>query len=45
MAEEQDAKRKQLEEFRSFRISKRRKKKKPRSDEKKGSQNSELFCM
>ena len=34
MAEKQDAKRKNLEELRSFRTSKRRKKKKQRSDEK-----------
>ena len=33
MAEEQDAKRKKLEEFRSFRTSKRHEKKKQKSDE------------
>ena len=35
MAEKQDAKKRELEEFRSFRTSKRRQKGKQRSDEKK----------
>ena len=43
MAKKQDARRKKLEEFRSFRISKRQKKKKLRSDEKEGVKTQNCF--
>ena len=43
MAEKQDAKRRKLEEFRSFRISKRRKKKKQRSDEREEVKTQNFF--
>ena len=43
MAGNQDAKRRNLEEFRSLRTSKRRKKKKQRSDEREGVKTQNCF--